>query len=246
MSAAFSPLRPLAPIVLVLLALAGAGCSAVISLEGIEATDLSSIQVGTTRETVESVLGRPVESVTTESGKTDTYEYNRGRRPGKPEDLGFLRCSNCGSGAMGYALVYVLTQPYWINAIYKEQKGKIAVYYGPDDAVTRIVVGGHEGVANEVVARNAACGEPDSQYDIGWGYETGFSAIFHQPRAEEPVEAYFWYTLAAKTGHTAARDGVRRLEARLSNNDVGQVEQRASVWQPLVNCKLQNTYRLYR
>ncbi len=230
--------KSLALIVLVLVGPAVAGCSAVIAHKGIEATDLSSIQVGATRETVESVLGQPVKNITTETGKTDTYEYNRGRRPGKPEDFGLLRCSNCVSeGALGYVFLYLLTQPYWVNELYEEQKGEIAVYYGPDDAVIRTVISGHEGVANDAVVRNASCGEPNSQYDIGWGYETGFSAIFRQPRAEEPAEAYFWYTLAAKTGHAAARDGVRRLEGKLSNNYVAQVEHRVAAWEPLVNCQ---------
>ena len=54
--------------------LGATGCTA-----EIERTDLSSIEVGATRQTVESLLGKPVRSVVTEVGLTDTYRYNSGR-----------------------------------------------------------------------------------------------------------------------------------------------------------------------
>lgn len=208
-----------------------------IAQEGIEATDLSFIAAGTPRAAVESVLGEPLRSIVNKLGTIDTYEYDRGRRPGKPEDLGVLRCDDCVSdGALGYAFVYLLTQPYWINEMYKEQKGEIDVTYGPDDVVVRTTVNGHEEVANELVIRKAACGEANSQYKIGWGYENGFSAIYREPRAKQPAEAYFWYTLSAERGHTAAREGVERLEAKLSASNLVVMTDRAASWKPLDNC----------
>ena len=41
---------------------------------GIEPTDLSLIQVGVARDSVEKILGQPVESTTSEIGTIDTYE----------------------------------------------------------------------------------------------------------------------------------------------------------------------------
>lgn len=223
-------------LVLVLSAASLGGCSAVIAIKGIEPTDLSAISDGASREAVEAVLGEPVRTVATEFGRIDTYEYDRGRRPGEPEDLGVLRCTDCEDAELGVAAFYLLTQPYWINDIYADQKGELEVYYGADDTVVYTVIGEAEDVANAGVIRSAACGEPDSQFDIGWGYESGFSAIHHEPTAKQPAEAYFWYTLAAGKGHAEAREGVRRLKAELVAGEAGRAEQRAALWEPLTDC----------
>ena len=42
----------------------------------IERSDFASIKVGATRQTIESLLGKPVKSVETYAGTTDTYRYN--------------------------------------------------------------------------------------------------------------------------------------------------------------------------
>ena len=221
-----------------LLALALSGCSAYLAHRGIEATDLREIEAGASRETVERVLGPPIDTITSKFGAAAIYEYDRGRRPGRPEDLGLLhRSEPVADGAMGYVVFYLLTQPYWITELYEEQKGEIAVYYGLDDVVVATVVSGiDEEVAGDVVIKNASCGDPVSLYDIGRGYEIGMSAIYHQAIADQPVEAYFWYTLAAKRGLGAARGDIDRLEASLSEGDIAWAEKRATEWEPLPDC----------
>ena len=42
----------------------------------IERSDFASIKVGATRQTIESLLGKPVKSVETYAGTTDTHRYN--------------------------------------------------------------------------------------------------------------------------------------------------------------------------
>ncbi len=44
-------------------------------------TDLSGIKVGATRATVEGVLGKPVKSMQTDSGRIDTYKYSMSYTP---------------------------------------------------------------------------------------------------------------------------------------------------------------------
>ena len=221
-----------------LLALALSGCSAIVAHIGIEATDVGEIEAGASRETVERLLGPPVDTITSKFGTAEIYEYDRGRRPGRPEDFGLLhRSEPVADGAMGYVLFYLLTQPYWMTELYNEQKGEIAVYYDGDDIVVATVASGiDEEVAGEVVIKKASCGNPVSLYDIGRGYELGISAIYHRPIAEQPVEAYFWYTLAANRGLGAARGKVERLEATLSESDMAWAEQRATEWEPLPDC----------
>ncbi len=53
-------MRPQILFVTVLVALGLAGCASAIRSSPIEATDYSSIEVGATREAVESVLGSPI------------------------------------------------------------------------------------------------------------------------------------------------------------------------------------------
>lgn len=221
-----------------LLALVLSGCSAIVAQNGIEATDLAEIKAGASRETVERLLGPPIGTITSKFGTADIYEYDRGRRPGRPEDFGMLhRDEPVADGAMGYVLFYLLTQPYWMTELYEEQKGEITVYFDDDDIVVASIASGiDEEIAGDVVIKNASCGNPVSLYDIGRGYEIGISAIHHRPIATQPVEAYFWYTLAAKRGLWAARGRVERLEATLSEGDVAWAERRAAEWEPLPDC----------
>ena len=54
------------------------GCSNAIRSAGIEATDMSPIQVGASRGSVEAVLGAPISSEKTDAGTIDTYKFSTG------------------------------------------------------------------------------------------------------------------------------------------------------------------------
>ena len=58
--------------------LAFPACSNAIRSAGIEATDMSPIQVGASRGSVEAVLGAPISSEKTDAGTIDTYKFSTG------------------------------------------------------------------------------------------------------------------------------------------------------------------------
>ena len=48
---------------------------------GYSSTDLSGVQVGTSRQAVEGVLGRPMTGYNSNAGRVESYEYNKGLEP---------------------------------------------------------------------------------------------------------------------------------------------------------------------
>ena len=137
-------MRFVALFAVVIFALPIAGCSLAIRSQGIEATDLSAIVVGADRETVEGVLGSTIDRVETETGRIDTYRYDRGRAPdaARASSSGWSGSGGGGPGA-GYALTllalgYLIAQPVLIHNLYEEQKGELSITYGADDTVVRI------------------------------------------------------------------------------------------------------------
>ncbi len=102
-------------------------------------TDLSGIKVGAKRATVQDVLGKPVESMQTESGRNDTYKYNRGYTP---------TGTTVGSGggclpldtycALGALIVVAVVAPITHAIRYERQRENIEITYGPQDTVVRV------------------------------------------------------------------------------------------------------------
>jgi hypothetical protein len=45
---------------------------------GYSSTDLGTVQIGTSRQAVEDVLGRPVTGYDSNAGRVETYKYNKG------------------------------------------------------------------------------------------------------------------------------------------------------------------------
>jgi hypothetical protein len=48
---------------------------------GYSSTDLSGVQVGTSRQAVEDALGRPMTGYSSNAGRVESYEYNKGIEP---------------------------------------------------------------------------------------------------------------------------------------------------------------------
>ena len=139
-------MRAFAMIAVLLLGLAVQGCSTAMRHEGVPATDLSEIQVGATRAAVESVLGQPVASSSTTTGKVDTYKYDAGR-PGENVDPLYGRADvgrMCGGDAqcgMGLIVLRLYAEPllFLRELILRgEQERELRVTYGPDDRVTKL------------------------------------------------------------------------------------------------------------
>jgi len=106
------------------LVLALGGCA-------IERTDLSAIEVGTSRETVEGILGKPVRSVETAAGTTDTYGYNKGwTSPDSALDV------NCGHpGCIWLVPIAVIVAGVDYAESQGERRAYVRITYGPDDTV---------------------------------------------------------------------------------------------------------------
>jgi hypothetical protein len=96
-------------------------------------TDLSAVQPGATRETVEKTLGEPEGSSPQGSGTLNTYEYNRGRFP--PATEGDVWRAVVADITM--APIQPLLLPFYIHSI-GEQKRRMDIVYGPDGRVVRI------------------------------------------------------------------------------------------------------------
>ena len=112
-------------------------CATYITLtEGVKETDLTSIQLGANRETVERILGRPVEH----QNNVYTYEYDRGLKFGCQRDAGgchpLLKAAAPLVDVFGFPLQPVLWKKYYHE--YKAQRGRLKIEYGSDDTVTRV------------------------------------------------------------------------------------------------------------
>ena len=105
-------------------------------------TNLSGIKVGAKRATVQDVLGKPVESMQTESGKIDTYKYNRGYTPTEPTRPTGGPGSGClphdGYCALGALIVVAVVAPIAHIIRYERQREDIEVTYDPQDTVVRV------------------------------------------------------------------------------------------------------------
>ena len=106
---------------------------------GYSSTDLSGVQVGTSRQAVEDVLGRPVTGYDSNAGRVDSYEYNKGIEPRDDLEL---------SDHADAILIVGLKVVFWPLAIpadlaagacdFEGQKGLLNVTY--DDFETVVAV----------------------------------------------------------------------------------------------------------
>ena len=208
-------------------------------------TDLSPIKVGSTRAKVEGVLGESVKSKQTDSGKIDTYKYNKGaRQGGLPEDP-------------NWAFIALLASPIIHGIKYEGQREDIEVAYGPDDTVVRI--GWPPGsIAEERTKLLVAAekGDRDAQFSLAWlswsvderrkwlclaanqgkgeaQIEMGLEKEFgHDLYERDPVGAYMWYSLAIAQGNdwvVAFRD---RLAKKMTPAQIAEAEKLAAEWKP--------------
>lgn len=108
----------------------------------IEPTDLATIQIGASRETVENVLGSPRASFETETGTRDIYWYNRGWNPAPSSNNAGRDISDC------FAYLNILCFPALAIAggvahskhseRYDQQRRQIEIHYDSNGRVTKI------------------------------------------------------------------------------------------------------------
>ncbi len=119
------------------LLLAVLGCATIYAWKGIERTDLSRVETGASRQTVESILGEPV-SVVTEDGYTvAVHRYNRGKAPPCPiDDPNRQSCVMIPLAELGgYWMFY---EPWFLIDFpieYEKQRGWLSVIYGSSGRV---------------------------------------------------------------------------------------------------------------
>ncbi len=102
-------------------------------------TDLSGIRVGATRATVEGVLGKPVKSMQTDSGKIDTYKYNRGDTPTRGSGGGHpVQPIDDPHVAVGALIFLAVVAPIAYDIRFKRQREDIEVTYDSEDTVVRV------------------------------------------------------------------------------------------------------------
>ena len=190
-------MRLLSLITVILIGLSAQGCSFAIEGMDIEPTDLSAIKVGATREQVESVLGKPIASEPTESGKIVTYLYDQGAA-GKEFDAEDLN---------EYLKMY---GPFWEPILtpialiarherIKEQRGHLKVIYGMDDTVVYYGTGLTKQQAEKALQEflkakqeflKAEQGDAEAQYHVSRRYG---------------AKSWKWLCLVANQGHNRAQ-----------------------------------------
>lgn len=187
------------------LVLALGGCA-------IERTDLSPIEIGASRETVERILGKPVKSVETEDGRTDTYRYNKGWTP----PSGGSGCDpDCVSLLPMMITFMVIAGPVIQAKRYDEQTGYLRITYGPNDTVVDRQGGSprqehdwqemlrqgaerQQREQHEMLRRQAEAGDPEAQFELG-----------NDLRLKgELAEARNWWCLAANQSHGKAQERI--------------------------------------
>ncbi len=186
-------------------------------------TDLSSIQVGATRETVERVLGEPVASRivgTKVSIRIDTYEYNTGKE-GNPavlliapiEVLGWIIAPPT-AGISGAAF----------EAAIKEHKSRIIITYGPDDTV--LPASAARPAAFQSYVFRACGGDPYLQEWLGNRYRDGIDV------PQDKVRAFMWYSLAASSGQRSAANSRDYIAKEMTPEQLAKAEKLAQEWTP--------------
>ena len=183
---------------------------------GVEPTDLSIIQAGSSRTEVEAILGTPIESETVEGYRVDIYDYNAGSTGSMPAPIYDF------AAGVAVLMIYMTPIPHAIE--YEGQRAYVALWYSVDDKV----VGHTTDTDKEVVAERARerirlegvrkayeaklrlkaeAGDSEAQYEMAQLVET------------KSAEQLMWTRLAAHQGHAEALYDMAQL------SETGSAEQ---------------------
>ena len=117
-------------IVILMLAITVSGCSVGMALSGKREIDLAALKVGQPRAEVILIAGQPMKTMTTDEGRLDIFECQKGNAPSTGR-------------AVGHAVMDVLTFGGWeiigtpVEAI-ASSKFYLTVKYDTEDKVTDI------------------------------------------------------------------------------------------------------------
>jgi hypothetical protein len=195
------------------------GCATVSQHQSIKATDLSNIQLRVTRESVERILGRPIEVQKAKDGFTiATYFYEKER----------LAQATDGGGLVA-ELVFLPWQPIiWMVVAdsLEKQKGRLTITYGQDDTVSEIDPWLKK-VRNRLL--RTACGDASEQYMEAYRYEHGLGV------SKSLVNAYFWYGVSSEGGRHEALAMRDEIAKKMTSEELLEAERMMKNWTP-PNC----------
>jgi hypothetical protein len=202
------------------------GCTTYHTLKwGRPPPDLDKVEAGTPRQTVQSLLGKPVRR----EYNVHTYEYNT--RDGPNPVLGaFFDFFTMGSSAF-----------YWddFERVYKAQRRRLSVVYGPNDKVIgrsyeRAEAGFRDWLHSEDRAKefkslclSANEGYAPAQATLAMHHRYGLPGT-----AADPVQAHLWLILAAFGGHPSAAGTLEAWTATMSPERVAEAERLVAEWVP--------------
>ncbi|MDP1853446.1 MAG: hypothetical protein Q8L26_04525 [Candidatus Omnitrophota bacterium] len=116
------------------------GCSVMMALHGKREVDLGSLHVGQPRDEVILLLGQPAQTLTTDTGRKEIFEIQRGNSPS-------------AGRAIGHGVMDVLTFGGWeiigtpVEGFSSSQL-QITIDFDKDDKVTKIKSGQETGGTN--------------------------------------------------------------------------------------------------
>ncbi len=209
------------------------GCSLAILSADFEPTDLTSIEVGAARETVESVLGKPISNAPENIENIAIYGYDRGA-PSYPMMSGrdYLEC---------WGLLNIFCEPIMTPIAmvarqkrYQRQRGRIGIHYGADDTVMDAILVGRDlkSAFWETLGR-AVCGDSDAQYRVGEAFEFGRGVWVSE------IEAYKWYAIAASGDNRLAARVKDLLVTQMSEEQIAEAKNLLAAWKPnRSNCEM--------
>lgn len=127
-------------ICLLLIAPIISGCAAAMALHGKRDIDVASLHIGQPRDEVIMIVGQPYKTQTTETGRKDIFECQRGNAPSTGR-------------AVGHAAMTLLTLGWWeiagvpIEAL-SSSKFYLTITYDKEDKVTKIKTSEEKGGLN--------------------------------------------------------------------------------------------------
>ena len=106
------------------------GCSVFMAMSGKPDADIGMLSIGQDRSIVIANLGQPAQTITTDTGRIDKFELQRGNAPS-------------GGRALGHGALDLLTFGFWeiIGTPIEIIQGEtftLTVEYGKDDKITKV------------------------------------------------------------------------------------------------------------
>ena len=130
----------IALILICLMAITVSGCAAGMGLHGKKEVDVAALHIGQHRDEVIMIVGQPYKTQTTEEGRKDIFECQRGNAPS-------------AGRALGHIAMDVLTLGWWeiVGVPVEALSGStfyLTITYDKEDKVTKIKTSEEKGGLN--------------------------------------------------------------------------------------------------